>query len=393
MFTGAVDRQDSEKSSRVGEFKRPIIANIPRLNECLDVQKLSAVVGRSGQNFTYLSGVTYPGTLGRHLDITDSPRGVLIFWPRRGDPVIIANKIAEGLAVRDSWVRRVEVYDAYGESPYRRLAAVIRDAGMGQERIGIEMNYISAAHFAELKELLPNCQLTDCVAMMDRVRWIKTPREIELLKRGADLLDDAFFEVFPTIRPGTTERDAHAKLIDSCLRRGAGWAHGILNSSTNVIPYAGEGDTVFQPGDVVRTDYVAYLQSYPGHQSRNAVVGAPSSEQKREYNVVRDIYRMTIDRCRPGASAGDVYDFVVQEYNKQGWTYGTALVGHSVGPWWHQQEPILARGRTTLLEEGMVLALEPHKEYWHIQDMVVVRKDGPELISDKFPTDEPFVVN
>ena len=45
-----------------------------------------------------------------------------------------------------------------------------------------------------------------------------------------------------------------------------------------------------------------------------------------------------------------------------------------------------------VLEEGMVLALEPHRDYWHIQDMVVVRAGGPELISDRFSTNHPFVV-
>jgi Xaa-Pro aminopeptidase len=391
MSAGAVGPRSHVEASRAGSFKRPVIANIERLNETLDREGLSAVIARSGQNFTYMSGVTYPGTLGRHLDITDSPRGVLILWPRRGDPVIILNKIAEGLALRDSWVRSVELYDAYGESPYRRLAKVVRDAGLDQERIGIEKNYVSAAHWEELQQLLPRVHLVDCAAIMDQVRWVKTPGEIALIKKGADLLDEAYLEVFPTIRPGSTEREAHAKLIYSCLQRGAGWAHGILNSSTNVISYAGEGDTVFRRGDVVRTDYVAYVESYPGHQSRNAVVEKLSAEQKREYIIVRDIYRMAIDRCRPGVRAGDVFNFVVEAYREQGWHYGTALVGHSVGPWWHQQEPILARGRSTVLEEGMVLALEPHKEYWHIQDMVVVRRDGPELISDKFPTDEPFV--
>jgi Xaa-Pro aminopeptidase len=101
---------------------------------------------------------------------------------------------------------------------------------------------------------------------------------------------------------------------------------------------------------------------------------------------------MTIDRCRPGEIAGDIFEFVVKEFAKHGWTYTTALVGHGVGCWWHQQEPVLARGSRVVLEEGMVLALEPHKDFWHIQDMVVVRARGPQLISDKFSTDEMFVI-
>jgi Xaa-Pro aminopeptidase len=45
-----------------------------------------------------------------------------------------------------------------------------------------------------------------------------------------------------------------------------------------------------------------------------------------------------------------------------------------------------------VLEEGMVLALEPAKDYYHIQDMVVVRAGRPEWISDKFKTDQMFVI-
>jgi Xaa-Pro aminopeptidase len=375
------------------ETDRRVIANIPRLHEFMDRHQVAAVVARSGQNFTYLSGLAYPGTLARHLDLSDSVRGVLLLWPRQGEPVIVLNQIAEGLTRRDSWVKRIEVYDAYAESPYRRLAQALDAAGLARERVGFERSYVSAAHWDEVQRHLPQLRMVDCTRMMDEVRWVKTAGEIARLKVGADLLDDAYLEVFPTIRAGETERAVHSRIIASCLRRGANWAHGILNASTNLIPYAGESDTVFRRGDVVRTDYVAYVDGYPGHQSRNAVLGPPSPEQQREYDIVRDIYRMTIDRCRPGVRAGDVYEFTAEQFAKHGWTYTSALVGHGVGCWWHQQEPVLARGSDIALEAGMVLALEPHLHYWHLQDMVVVRESGPpELISDKFSTDRMFVI-
>jgi Xaa-Pro aminopeptidase len=65
------------------------VANVDRLQASMDRNNLAAVVARSGQNFTYLSGIAYPGTLARLLDLTDSPRGVMVFWPRSGDPSII----------------------------------------------------------------------------------------------------------------------------------------------------------------------------------------------------------------------------------------------------------------------------------------------------------------
>jgi Xaa-Pro aminopeptidase len=218
------------------------------------------------------------------------------------------------------------------------------------------------------------------------------PAEIAKLKRGADLLDDVYRDVFASIKIGETERSVHTKLVEGCLAKGCGWVHGILNSSTNTIPYAGEGDTRFQRGDVVRTDYVAYLDGYPGHQSRNAILGPASTQQLGEYHTTRDIYRKTIDHCRAGVTAGEIYDLVVREFAKVGWNYTSILIGHGVGSWWHQQAPILSRANDIVLEPGMVLALEPAKGYWHIQDMIVVRDGAPELISDKFPTDEPFII-
>lgn len=371
--------------------KKAITANIDRLNSHMDEHGLAAVVLRSGMNFTYLSGVVYPGTLARLQDLTDSERGVLLLWPREGEPVVIANSIAAALARRDSWVECVALHEGYVESPYTKLCEILQEYRLDRARVGFEKNYVSARHWEAVQIALPNMKMVDCVAMMDRVRWIKTPAEIDLLKRGADLLDDVFLTVFPQVRVGHSERDVHDMMMHECLKQGASWAHGILNSSANTVAYGGEGDTVFRKGDVIRTDYVAYWDGYPGHQSRNLIFGKPSPQQQREYQGNREIYLGAIERCRPGARVGDIYDYVMTEFGKRGWAYKSLLVGHGVGAWWHQQEPILCRGSDILLEEDMVLALEPHLDHWHLQDMIVVRDGGPVLLSDKFPTAAPFI--
>ncbi len=58
---------------------------------------------------------------------------------------------------------------------------------------------------------------------------------------------------------------------------------------------------------------------------------------------------------------------------------------------WHQQGPYLVSNDHRELEAGMVLALEPFADYWHIQDMILVTDGSPELLSGKFSTDEMFV--
>jgi len=371
--------------------RKKIIANVARLNALMDEAGLDALVLRSGQNFTYLSGVVYPGTLQRHMDLTDSTRPVMLVWPRNGKPVIVANKVAAGLAERDSWVERVVLYEAYVDSPWEKLIEVLNAAGFATGKVGFEKDYFSAAHWEAIRQGAPKMQMVECTGLMDRVRWIKTSDEVALIRRAADLLDDAYLEVFRRIKPGDTERKVHADMMGTCLRLGFEWAHGILNAFKNTVPYAGESDVVIENGDAIRTDYVAYLQSYPGHQSRTVIVGPPTSAQRRDYAIALDVHRKTIDRCRAGAKVHDLWQFTMDEFTKAGWPGHHMLIGHSVGPWWHQQEPILRRKSDLLLEAGMVLALEPHVNSWHLQDMVLVTAGAPELLSPKFNTDEPFV--
>ena len=57
-----------------------IIANVEQLHRLMDEEGISAIVARSGKNFTYLAGFAYPGTLARHLEFPDSPREVLLVW-------------------------------------------------------------------------------------------------------------------------------------------------------------------------------------------------------------------------------------------------------------------------------------------------------------------------
>ena len=105
--------------------------------------------------------------------------------------------------------------------------------GLAEETIGFEKSYVSANRWEEISEVLPKARVVDCTELMDRVRWIKTPEEVAALEDGARLLDEAYLEVLPSVQPGDTERLVHSRIIESCLRRGANWAHGILNSSRN----------------------------------------------------------------------------------------------------------------------------------------------------------------
>ena len=368
------------------------IANVERLHDSMDREGVDAIVARSGANFTYLAGFDYAGTLARHLDMSDSPRGVLVVWPRHGEPVLVLNRIAAPRAQRDSWVTNIVEIDDYGDSVYARAGELLCDLGIGTGCIGLEQSFLSAASWRQLEDGLPNASLVDVTALMDEVRWIKTPGEIKLIRRGADLLDEALLEVFPTIRDGERELEVHARIVEACVRRGANWAHGILNSSRNTVFYGGESAFEFRRGDVVRNDYVSWYRGYPGHQSRPAVLGEPSPERLSAYGAVRDIYRATVEQARPGVPACDIHRYATDAFQAAGFRGRVPITGHSVGAWWHQQPPFLVPACDTPIESGMVLAFEPHVNEYHIQDMFLITDDEPQLLSPLYPTDEMLVI-
>jgi Xaa-Pro aminopeptidase len=363
--------------------------NIKRLNDLMDREGLEALVVRSGENFTYLTGIVYPGTLGRHLDLTGSVRSPVLIWPRNGKPEVVLNDFALGYTrlVSDF---AMTVYLGYREQPYSKVAERLADLGI--RRAGVEFNYCPKRDYDILRTVAPNVDLVDAWSLLDEVRWIKTPSEVALLQEAADLLDDVYLEVLPTIHPGETERAVHARMMRSCIEKGFGWTHGILNSHRNEVMYNGESDFKIAAGDMIRTDYVAYLSGYPGHQSRNVVVGKPSSDMIMTYRKVREVYSILMERITPGAVVADLYNCVVQEFEKRRLKYASLLIGHSVGPWFHQQEPILRRGSSLKLADGMVLALEPYHGSYHIQDMVLVSETGCRLLSAKIATDELWII-
>ena len=376
-----------------GRNGRPSVANVDRLHRLMDAAGLAAVVVRGGQNVTYLSGVSFHGTLSRHLDLAASRRGVVVVWPRHAGPVFVLEMTAAGAAARDSWIGTFEVFSGYTEPLFDRVASVLSDLGLARSPVGFDKNFIGAGFWEDVAKHLPAMTMLDCSDLMDEVRRIKTPAEIERFRAGAALLDAAFVEVLPTIRAGELEREVHARLIAGCLARGAEFAHGILNSHRNPVIYCGESDFAFARGDIVRTDYLAYLEGYPGHQSRNAVIGKPSVQQASDYARYYDIYLAAADRLRPGVAVGELYDFVAQQFAQVGWTYEAGLVGHSVGPWWHQQEPIFCRGARQVLEPGMVIALEPYLAHWHCQDLFLITQHKAELLSPDFDTRQMLVID
>jgi len=366
--------------------------NAAELTRTIERNGFDALVARSGRNVAYLSGMRFPGTLGRLQDFAHAPRAALVVWPRNAEPTLLASHIAVGVAARHSWITDIRGYTEYSESPAVLAARQVRERGFAGGRIGVERREFGAEQWDAFAAELPGAELVDCTDALEAVRNIKTAQELALLRRAAALLDEAHLKVFGTARPGDSERDLHARMVGTLLRSGADSAHGMLQASANPVTYGGEGNTRIARGIAVRTDYVCYLEGYAANLSRMAVMGPPSDEQQALYATLRRVHLATIAAdLRPGNPARSVYEAFRGRMEAAGHPQVAGLVGHSIGVWWHQEEPMLAPSEARELRAGMVVCLEPILDgFWHLQDEILISNTGPELISADFDTSQLF---
>jgi Xaa-Pro aminopeptidase len=364
------------------------LVNVAGLRALLERHELGALVCRGGINVAYLSGISTPGTLGRHLDLTETPREMFVVWPAEGEPVVVVSEIAGGLARTTSRIAELRTYRDYVDSPEAALAVVLAGLRLDRARIGFDLAWFSARRWSDLRRRLPAVVPVDCTDQVAAVLAIKTAAEVERLRRAARVLDRAFIETFDGVVPDQTEREVHAALTAHAIELGGSGVHGILQSSTNPVLYGGESEVRLRKGDLVRTDYVAYVDGYAANLSRILHIGRPNDDVLRRYASYLDVYHSAVDLLRAGATGGAIHVAIGDLFEQAGWERGPAISGHGIGVWFHQQHPMLVPGSPDLLQPGMVVAIEPISGHWHVQDEYLITDGEPVRISDGFDITE-----
>jgi len=373
--------------------------NEEELERAFDEHGFDAVVACSGPGASYLSGVhSPPSRIGDHyVDSADSPRRMLVVWPRDGDPVLVIQQSSIETARRESWTDEVRTYEEYVESPYVLAAECLRDRGLDRGTVGVERREMGVARWESFRNELPDADLRECTGVLERVRQIKTPEELALLERADGILDGAFDAVFGSAGVGDTERDLQRAMTRECLEAGADAASGWFHVRGTPYMRAGsDGDPSIAAGDVLRSDFTVYVDGYPANLSRHAVVGPPSDEQERQYAALLDVHRTTVRRTfRPGVPVREVCESIHDSAETHGLDAGggSVLFGHGIGCWTVHESPVVHPGEQSAFREGMVVVAEPKLEdFWHLQDMVHITDDGPEWISDRSNSERMTVI-
>ena len=358
--------------------------NLDRLNLLLADSEFDAVVAVSPENVPYTSGVF----IGTQRSIRD--RLALTLWPRSGDPTLMVCAVEKPQAREETFLKDLCSYVEFETSPVKLLADALRERGLAGGRIGIEMGYLSAHYWEELKSLLPGATFDMCDDIFAQARMIKTEREIELLTQAAQATERALLATYVTIREGETEKSMAERLAANMFRSGASQIEFLyINAGPNAgFPHCDATEYQCREGDTVKSDCGGFYDGYLSDVARIAVIGKASDRQKSIYDRLLEVHRECLDTARPGNKASDIFRVMKQGHARVGLPFPMPHAGHSIGLAVHET-PMLRAQDHTELQPNMMLCIEtrvrwPGKEGYHIEDLVLVTEDAPKVITGFF---------
>ena len=177
-----------------------------------------------------------------------------------------------------------------------------------------------------------------------------------------DLNVKAYDRIRKEIHSGCTEKELYEKVVDTYLSRTDGKATytGDYISGLRTCDIEGPAsDKVIERGDTIIVDALCEVDGVHCDTTRSFFCGGPNEEQKKAYFTLCKLLEEGKELLRPGTVAGDIYRYVDRRLKEEGYESGLVHhAGHGLGDSWCEDPHFIAESET-VLEENMLVALEP----------------------------------
>lgn len=332
-------------------------------------------------------------------------RPEFIILPREGFPIAITHAYAEQAVRRTTCLDDVRTFSTMiGSDPFvavETIKHVLQELGAARGRIGAEFtgpNGVTGFAFPrdsllKLQRDLPDARFVDAAPIIWRARMVKSAFEIERIRRACAITSVALTRCLGSIEVGMSEREVSRMLFRYMLEEGADCPYfSMIVSGPPTNPHrdfdrtlGGPTDRRLEPGDFVWVDAGCYFGGYISDFSRMGVVGRATSSQRETHQKLWDITQRGVDAMRPGTRASEIYALCQDAFDREGWppkAYGR--IGHGLGLEM-SEPPMIAPYDHTILQPGMVLALEPgvttQDGKYVPEENVLITEHGPEILS------------
>jgi Xaa-Pro aminopeptidase len=341
-----------------------------------------------GPDFIYLTGMEGPlyyTTLKGYGDWVTS-----VIVSQEHDPVIVLHPWFN--VDVHTWVPDMRVMPADEQNPDAFLANILNEFAPAGKTVAIgKMAWAST--LLSLQEAAPTAIFIQATnAMMDEMRSIKDPEEIEILQKASEITDISLAETIKRMKPGMTERDVQIE-VEYQIRLAGGdgpsFPCGIISVGNGSDPnrhiFTRNTDLRLEPGMSVAFDFGVLYKGYCSDFGRSVFIGEPNPEALKAYQIITSgnlatMPKIKSDTVTPADIANIFRDWVAEHDPDLVQYYMYEGLGHAIGLEVHE-EPWIKQVYTDPIRSNMVFTLEPKiwkpgVFYVRCEDMVVVGPEG-----------------
>ncbi|HEX9315965.1 MAG TPA: Xaa-Pro peptidase family protein [Actinomycetota bacterium] len=280
----------------------------------------------------------------------------------------------------------VEVYglpDQLGDA-LRRIAGEL-----GATRVGFEADHVAVGAAERLKDYFPGAELVPTSGLVEGLRRVKEPDELDRIRVAAQLADEGLVYILGQLRPGITEREL-AILLESHMRLEGAEAVSfpaiVAAAERSALPHAHPSERVVEHGRFLLFDLGCIVDGYCSDLTRTVVLGHADDRHREIYELVALAQQAGLDALQAGRTGAEVDKAARDVIAGAGYgeTFGHGL-GHGVGIEVHEA-PTLRSSSSDVLQAGHVVTVEPgiYLPGWggvRIEDLTVVTEGGQETLS------------
>jgi Xaa-Pro aminopeptidase len=380
---------DSRPTNRHSEIRDPQAAQQPslgpevfrrrleRAQAELAARKLDFLVATPSTNYEYLTGYN-PGR---------SERLIALILPVAGAAAVVSPSFEVERIKQHSAVTAVHGWEEQ-DDPY----VLVRDVVLGLAPSGkagtIALESSTAYQsYLRLGAALPGWTIVDAAPVTERLRVIKSPEEVALIRRAIAITQDAMAATFAQLAVGVTEVEVARVLSNEMQRRGAPGGGLVQFGPSSALPHGGPAGPKLTRETVVLIDCGCRVGGYESDITRTIWFGEhPSNEFRKVFNTVHDAQTAAIALGHPGTPCQEMDRAARKVITSAGYgQYFTHRLGHGLGMDGHEPA-YLVEGNATPLEPGMVFTDEPGiyqlgKFGVRIEDDCLMTESGVEVLS------------
>ena len=265
---------------------------------------------------------------------------------------------------RYTFQAKEEVFDAKVQIVKGGLIRAVAQHMRGKRRLrlGYSPSHMTVSQKEAFSGIASNLRWVPDQDAVEDLRSVKDASELAVMRDAAMLISDVFTGLVRDVTAGVTELELAAKIEYGIKERGGSgpsFETIVAAGPRSAWAHAQPSGKPLGKNELVVLDHGAILRGYCSDLTRTVYVGRASKRVRNLYNAVLEAQRAAKDAIRPGVTAGAVDKAARAVLTRHGLArYFTHSTGHGLGLEIHEK-PRLAAGEKVILQEGMVITVEP----------------------------------